>query len=690
MRLFDRRLLGEARRTRSGLILTVGLGALGGVLTVLQARALSRAVDQVFLGGNTLAGIRPLLGALLILALARAATIWGGEAAAGGVAAHVKTSLRERLFGHLLELGPAYARGERTGELATTAVEGIEALDAYFSQYLPQLALAALVPLTILAFVFPLDPISGLVFLLTAPLIPIFMILIGGQADVLTRRQWTSLSRMSAHFLDILQGLPTLKLFNRSREQLRGIAAISDRHRQATMGVLRVAFLSALVLELVATLSTAVVAVEIGLRLLYGRLAFEEAFFILILAPEFYLPLRLLGARFHAGVAGVTAAGRIFEILDTIADCGLPGPAPSRSRPGPGTGRPARPARISGWQSAIRSPQSAISFRDVSFCYPGERRAALEEVSFDLLPGQTVALVGPSGGGKSTIAQLLLRFSEPSTGEITMGGVPLRDVSADVWRHRLAWVPQLPYLFNASMADNIRLGRPEATPEQVVRAAQQAGADRFIQSLPRGYETVIGERGARLSGGQAQRIALARAFLVDAPLVILDEATAHLDPEMEAEIEGSLEQLLAGRTALVIAHRLHTVRRADLIVVIEGGRIAEAGTHAALAKIRGGAYARLLAAYTVPETDSWGAALRPDARPSVESDHRTLASPFPAPFPEAPPAAITDSTENATRNSLHVSRFTSSASSSPSSLRSGLASCSLCFWVSRPLPAGSA
>ena len=310
-RFFDARLLTFARKERLGLALTIAPGALGGALTVLQASALSRTVSGVFLDGLKLADVRPLLLALVALAVARAVALWAGEVAASRVAVRVKSDLRARLAAHLLALGPAYVRGERTGELANTAVEGIEALDAYFSQYLPQLSLAVIVPAAFLVCVFPLDPLSGLVLLLTAPLIPLFMILIGSLADGLTQRQWTALSRMSAHFLDVLQGLTTLKLFNRSREQIRVIAEISDRHRDATLSVLRVAFLSALVLEMVGTLSTAVVAVEIGLRLLYGRLAFEQAFFVLILAPEFYLPLRLLGTRFHAGIAGVTAARRV-------------------------------------------------------------------------------------------------------------------------------------------------------------------------------------------------------------------------------------------------------------------------------------------------------------------------------------------------------------------------------------------
>jgi ATP-binding cassette subfamily C protein CydD len=227
-------------------------------------------------------------------------------------------NLRERFFAHVLELGPAYTRDERSGELVNTAVEGIESLDAYFSQYLPQLALTVLVPVTFLLLVFPLDFLSGLVLLLTAPIIPVFMILIGNLADSLTRKQWQSLSRMSAHFLDVLQGLTTLKLFGRAKDQAHVIGQISDGFRDATLGVLRVAFLSALVQELVATLSTAIVAVEIGLRLLYGHLSFEQAFFVLILAPEFYLPLRLLGTRFHASIPGVTAAQRVFEVLESL------------------------------------------------------------------------------------------------------------------------------------------------------------------------------------------------------------------------------------------------------------------------------------------------------------------------------------------------------------------------------------
>ncbi len=574
----DKRLLRLVRDVRAGLMLTVALGLLAGVLLVAQAWLLSRAISRVFLEDATLADVVPLLLALVAIALGRAGAIWLEQVAAQGVAGRVKQALRERLTAHLLALGPAYTQGERSGELANTVMGGVEELDAYFSQYLPQLALAALVPLAFLAFIFPLDTLTAVVLLVTAPLIPFFMIMIGALARHLTRRQWATLSRMSAHFLDVLQGLTTLKLFGRSRKQIAVIARISDRWRVTTLGVLRVAFLSALALELLATISTAIVAVEIGLRLLYGRLVFEQALFVLVLAPEYYLPLRTLGVRFHAGMAGVAAAARIFDVLET----------PVNKTAGGGS--------VSPLQKDMSQDAGTIAFEDVHYAYDGGTRVALDGATFAIEPGEQVALVGPSGAGKSTIAALLLRFIEPQAGQITIDGAPLAALDPDAWRARLAWVPQRPYLFNASVIDNIRLGRPHATPDEVAFAARQAHAEEFIRALPEGYSTIVGERGARLSGGQAQRIALARAFLRDAALLVLDEATANLDAESESLVQQAIERLLANRTALIIAHRLQTVTRADRIIVLADGRVAEAGSHPALIE-SGGLYARLVAAY---------------------------------------------------------------------------------------------
>ena len=608
----DRRLLSLAQDARILLAIALLAGAIAGVATVAQARFLSQIIDRAFLGAADLGQLGAPLRWFFLAILVRAAAAYGSDVAAIQVAAQVKQALRQRLLDHLFALGPLHARAERTGELAVVVTEGIDALDAYFSQYLPHLALAVLIPVAILAFVLPRDPLSGVVLFLTAPLIPLFMILIGSLADALTRQQWQTLSRLGAHFFDVLQGLPTLKLFGRSREQIAVIAQISERYRATTMGILRVTFLSALVLEWLATISTAVVAVTVGLRLLYGQLPFEQAFFVLILAPEFYQPLRSLGARFHAGAAGTEAAQRIFALLAIQPALAAETTAPDaaaidhRSKPPIDEPQPSSSGAIhAASQPATRrgslsSPDArqlppAIAFEDVSYTYPAARSPALAGLTFTIPAGRITALVGPSGGGKSTIAHLLLRFLEPERGRITLDGAPLSAVAADAWRARVAWVPQLPYLFHDTIAANILLARPDASRDAVIAAARLAHAHEFIAALPAGYDTVIGERGARLSGGQAQRLALARAFLKDAPFLILDEASSHLDPEHAAALDDCIQRLAMNRTILIIAHRLNTVRRADQIVVIANGRAMETGAHDALLQ-RDGLYRRLIAA----------------------------------------------------------------------------------------------
>ncbi|CAG0942338.1 partial ATP-binding/permease protein CydD, partial [Anaerolineae bacterium] len=432
-----RRLLAQLHSARTDLALTIALGVIGGGVGVAQASLLSQIIAQVFLRGATLTAVWNSMLIILALIGVRAVLAWSGEVSAFQIAARLKQNLRARVFAHLFDLGPTYVRGERTGELTHVVSEGIEALEAYFSQYLPQLALAALVPLLILALVFPLDWLSAVVLLATGPLIPLFMILIGQAANALTRQQYRELGALSAHFLDVLQGLATLKIFGRSREEIATLTRVGERYRDVTLRVLRVAFLSAFALEMIATLGTAIVAVQVGVRLLYGQLQFEQAFFVLLVAPDFYLPLRLLGTRFHAGMAGTAAAERIFQILDT--------PATQIAQPG------------SRSFTATRQALPRVSFHDVSFTYPGNR-TALNGVSFEIEPGQRVALVGATGAGKTTVANLLLHFITPTRGEIFFDGVVL-DVTA---RRQIAWVPQLPYLFNTSIAENICLARPHA------------------------------------------------------------------------------------------------------------------------------------------------------------------------------------------------------------------------------------
>jgi len=596
-----RRLLALTRDTRLPLFSTILTGVLAGLLTIWQAWLLSTTIQQVYLDQHTLQQVWKLMLLMLAAIAGRALLTWLNEISANAVAVRIKTNLRERLFAHILKLGPAYSRGQRTGELTTAAVEGIEALDAYYSQYLPQLVITALVPLSILMVAFPLDLLSGTIFLVTAPLIPFFMIMIGRGAEIVTRRQYEALRLLSAHFLDSLQGLTTLKLFGQSKAQASSIAQTSEQYRDATLGVLRVTFLSALTLELLATLSTAIIAVEIGFRLLYGRMDFQPALFLLVLAPEFYMPLRALAARFHAGMAGATAARRIFEILDI--------PVPSRGI------RRTPPAEDT------RSGILELRLEKVSFTYPQESTPALQDINCSFPCGRHIALVGKTGAGKSTLINLLLGFIHPKSGRVITSYEHLvTDHSPSI--DSIAWVPQRPHLFHDTIAANIRLGRADATQEDVAQAAISARLGDFIESLPGKYATVIGEGGARLSSGQAQRLAIARAFLKDAPILILDEPTSSLDPETEALLEESTRALMRGRTVITIAHRLNTIFQADSIIVLDGGRIIEQGTHRELLANRG-LYAALIRTHLYPGEENTSGDSSMDPPPT--SDSRSLA-----------------------------------------------------------------
>ncbi len=571
-----RRLISLVSTARLSMTITVLSGFLIAVLAVVQAWLLSHTINGAFLERQTLAQVGIWMLLILAVIAVRGILVFINDVSANGLAVRIKTELREQLFHHIQQLGPAFTRGERTGELTTVMTEGIEALDAYYSQYLPQLAMAALVPIAILFFVFPIDLLSGIIMLVTAPLIPFFMILIGRAAEALTHRQFNSLSRMSAHFLDSLQGLTTLKLFGRSKTHSRIIARVNDRYRDATLQILRTTFLSALVLELLSTLSTAIIAVEIGLRLLYTSIEFQTAFFLLLLAPEFYLPLRMLGARFHAGMAGTSAARSIFAILDT----------PIKSDPSSGC---KLPSLLSSDRLNDKIP--SIVFENVSFTYPNGTGPALQNINLSITSGRHIAIVGRTGSGKSTLASLLLGFISPSCGRIVNQAGRL--LSKDELRRNIAWVGQTPHLFHDSLAANLRLAKPVASENEIIEASKAGYLHEFVLTLPGRYETCIGEGGARLSAGQAQRLTLARAFLKNAPILILDEPTSNLDPETEFVLERSTRRLMQARTVITIAHRLNTVRHADQIIVLDSGRIVDTGTHLELVA-RQGIYASMV------------------------------------------------------------------------------------------------
>ena len=571
------RLIQKIRRTGWLFPVIVIFGFLAGGLAVWQSWLLSSVVSKVFIGKLSLVQVLPILRVILIVIFARVFFTVINEALAGRLAVGIKERLRIGLLEKINRLGPAFLKQERTGELATTALQGLDALDAYFSQFLPQILLAALLPLTILIVVFPIDLLTGVVFLVTAPLIPFFMIWIGRLSQNHTNRQWKALSRLGAFFLDTLQGLSTLMILGRSRDRAAEVGAVSDRYRSATLNVLKITFLSAFVLEMIATISTALVAVEIGLRLLHSRIEFQQAFFILLIAPEFYLPLRNLSVRYHAGMNGITAAGRIFELMDT------PEKSPDIAFPDL-QNKPIMASFKDSFQ---------IYFEEVSYKYSDRNDFALKNIGLKIESGRRYAVVGESGAGKSTLAHLLLRFISPENGKILFCGKDIQTWDIKEWRRGIAWLPQQPHLFNTSLLENVRLYDESFTRAEVEIALRKAALGSFIDNLAEGMDTQLLENGARLSGGEARRVALARAFLKNAPLLVMDEPTAHLDLELEAALAGTISKLLDGRTSITIAHRLSTVVAADMIFVLRHGSVVEMGTHAEMIS-RNGEYARLM------------------------------------------------------------------------------------------------
>ncbi|MFG1776237.1 thiol reductant ABC exporter subunit CydD [Micromonospora sp. NPDC049048] len=544
-RPFDPRLLRRVPGARRDLAVLALLGVLAAGLVVAQATTLAALLATAFDGRLN----RPALAGFAAAVAARSLLVWAQGTVSTRVAATVKAALRADLLASVGRHGPGWVAGQRAGQLATLTGRGLDALDAYFTGYLPQLVLSVTVPLAVLARIFVADWSSALIIAVTLPLIPIFGALLGWQAQAATERQWRRLSLLGGHFLDMVAGLPTLRAFGRARAQTDVVRRMADGHRVATMKTLRIAFLSALVLELVATLSVALVAVPVGVRLLGGGLTLQTALLVLLLTPEAYLPLRAAGARFHASMEGLTA-------LDEALTLSAAAPAPA-----------------SGGSATVPDGRGEIRFEAVTVAY--ERTTALRDVTLTIRPGERVAVIGPSGAGKSTLLGLLLGFVTPTAGRVTVGGVDLADADGDGWRRQVAWVPQRAHLFAASLADNIRLGAPQTPDAALATAVHDAALDDVVAGLPDGLATVLGERGHGLSSGQRQRVALARAFLRDAPVVLLDEPTARLDTAAEAVVLDATRRLVTGRTALLVAHRPALLADADRILRIEDGRVTE-------------------------------------------------------------------------------------------------------------------
>ena len=541
MKPLDPRLLRFARSTRGFIALAVVLGVITALLVITQARLLSGVIVSVTSDGSTWPDVRDAVIAIGLVFLARAMVSWLAEVGAVRASARAKQELREAAVTHILRLGPAGPGAQDPGAAAALVTRGIDALDGYYSRYLPQLVLAVIVPVAVLLTVLGQDLLSTLIIAVTLPLIPVFMVLIGMYTKAQVDRQWRTLALLSGHFLDLVSGLPTLKVFGRAKSQAVAIRAIGDRYRSTTMGVLRVSFLSSLALELLATLSVALVAVSVGLRLAEDQMTYPVALFVLLLAPEAYLPLRLVGQHFHAAAEGLGAAERLFVILETPVPTGGATPV----GPGPVT----------------------LAVTDLAVTYPSRPDPALAGATFVALPGTVTAIVGTSGGGKSTLLGALLGFVEPTAGRVmvTAGSdepVDLREADIPGWRARVAWLPQRAHLVAAdltespSVAQAVRLGRPDAADERVWQALADAGVADDVRRLPNGLDTRLAADGSGLSVGQLQRLALARALLTDASVVLLDEPTAALDTTTEAAVIEAIRRLAAaGATVIVVAHR---------------------------------------------------------------------------------------------------------------------------------------
>lgn len=553
----DRRLLRETRAARRPLAASAVLGAGSAVLIVAQAVVLASVVDRAFLHGAALADVDGRLVALAGVVAARGMLAGAFELTGRLGALRVMSELRARLARSLLNSRPSGLPGERSGELAAATVGGVEALEAFFGRYLPQVVLSAIVPFAVLGWVLAHDLAAGIVLAIAVPLVPVFMVLVGLRSRDATRERQTALNLLGAHFLDVVRGLATLRAFGREHVQEATLATVGERLRVETMRTLHVAFLSAFVLELLAMLGTALVAATVGIQLAQGHVGLSVGLAVLLLAPELFIPLRAMGQQFHAASDGLAGAERIFAVLDrdeaAKADRG------STDAPDPADGD--------------------IVFDGVDFVYPGRPEPVLRGASLVVAPGERVALVAPSGAGKSTLAALLLRLAEPQAGAIRCAGIDLAGVDADAWRSRIAWAPQRGHLVAGTLAENVALGAPGADDAAVHQALRAAAGEELVDLL----HTRIGDGGRTLSAGQAQRVVLARALARQAPLLVLDEPTAHLDDAAARRVADALFAPGGGPTMLVITHDEALAARADRAVRLVEGRLIDTPVGAAVA-----------------------------------------------------------------------------------------------------------
>jgi ATP-binding cassette, subfamily C, bacterial CydCD len=542
MRL-DRGLLADPV-ARRGLVAVALCSVLQSVAIVAAAALLAQVISAVFLHHASLRAVQVPLVVFGLCVLLRAVLIWLAEGIGHRTAALLVSELRSRSLRRLVLRGPIALAGERTGEVAGLLTSGLDALDPYFARFLPQLVAAVAIPLAAIAYVASVDWVSAVILLVTVPLILAFMVVIGWTAERSTRRRWRTFQVLGGHFLDVLQGLPTLRLHGRGPAQAERIGDMSRRLRRATMETLRVAFLSSFALELLASLGTALLAVTIAIRLVDGTLDLRSGLTVLILAPEVYLPLRALGAAFHGCMDGVEAARRLDAMCAGVAEVPASTSVPARA-----------------------IARCDIAFEHVWFAHQG-RADTVSDLTTTIAAGERVLVCGHSGAGKTTLLALVLGLVHASRGTVSIGGVEVASLGADARGDLVAWLPQSPHMFGGSIADNIRLGAPDAGDAEVRRALRDVDAA-FTATLPGGINAVVGDRGMTLSGGERQRIALARTLLHRAPILLLDEPLAHLDAASRRTASTAIEERTRGRTVVVAAHGAADFPWVDRIITLD-------------------------------------------------------------------------------------------------------------------------
>ncbi|MDQ6647973.1 MAG: thiol reductant ABC exporter subunit CydD [Pseudomonadota bacterium] len=568
----------QARPLRRLLAAGVAAGSAQALLMCGGAWLIAHVLSQAIFAHRPLATLWPALAGIVLIAALRAGLMIKQRTVQFDAGSRIVAQVHRQLDQRMQARGPRWAARQSSGDVVTRMVDGVDALAPYYSGYLPQMYLSLIVPAVVLLCVLTAEPWSALVLLGCTPLLPVFMVLAGKAAAAASERRWLRLRRLGARFMDSLSGLTTLRLYGAAQREQRILAAAGDAYRRDTMAVLRIAFLSALVLEFFATVSIAVIAVMIGFRLLAGTLAFEPGMFALLLAPEFFAPLRALGTQRHQRMEATAAAEGVLELLaseDHVDPSAVP-------------------------RSATRPPTRHapdIDFDGVSFGY-GDRDV-FDGVELHIAAGMRLTLVGESGSGKSTLLNLLMGFASPQRGRILVDGVDLATIDPAAWRAMIMWVSQRPYVFHGSVRENILIARPDADELSLRRALQFASLEPVIARLPQGLETLLGERGAGLSGGEFQRLALARAWLRDAPVLLLDEPTQHLDAHTAHLVTQALDRFGQGRTVIRVAHRLDDLGDDETIAVLARGHVVETGRAGAL-RAQSGPYATLLTADSSP------------------------------------------------------------------------------------------